>query len=98
MAPFYQVHSGLAAVHPKHVVTHGFSCAEVVGTCRAADVCHSDVITVCRWSALRRAHQVDNALQIVDRPELHNDLAFAFAKADRDAGIESRRESLSNVL
>ena len=61
-------------------------------------LCHSDVIPACGRSVVGRTHKVDYALEIVDRSELHDDLALAFAKADRHACIERRRQSFSNVL
>src|SRR5689334_13013861 len=61
-------------------------------------LCHSDVIPACGRSAFGRTHKVDYALEIVDRSELHDDLALAFAKADGHACIERRRQSFSNVL
>lgn len=60
-------------------------CAEPV-----ASLCHSDVITPGGRSCLRSVHEVDYALEVVDRPELHHDLALAFAKADRHPGIKGR--------
>src|SRR5271166_5486696 len=60
--------------------------------------CHSDVISWCLWSAVRRVHQTDDAVQIVHRTKLDHDLAFAFAHADRDAGIEGAGELLGYVL
>lgn len=53
-----------------------------------ASLCHSDVITSGGGSCLRSVHEVDYALEVVDRPKLHHDLSLAFAKADRHPGIE----------
>src|ERR1700742_2452633 len=60
--------------------------------------CHSDVITVGGWSWFGDGHHVENSLKVVHRAELHHDLPFAFAKADRHPGVEGSREALGDVL
>ena len=51
-------------------------------------LCHSDVITSYGGSRLRRIHEFDYALKVVDGPELDDDLALAFAEAHRDPCVE----------